>query len=663
MNVAHETYLDAPNLAECPQTVIIGSGPIGMRVGQLLSQRGVPTLILGDEPYDPYNRVRLTPLLSGDVQFGDITLAAAPDQSAAMRIQIGARVAEIDRVARHVKTVSGTIFPYQTLVLATGSSAFVPSIPGTDVAGVYTFRTADDASALLARSFSARDVTVVGGGLLGLEAARGLKRRGCRVTIVEHENRLMPRQLDTGAAAHLRQSIEALGVKVRLSARVAKIAGADRVEAVHLADGTVVPSDTVVICTGVRANVALARGSDLAFERGILVSDRMQTRDPDIYAVGECAQFEDQVVGLVGPGYAQAEVAVAAITGENRRYKPSLNATKLKVIGADVFSIGDIEQLEVRASVKSHVWQSGLHYRRIFVERGTLAGAIAVGAWDQVSRLQEAAESAATVYPWMLFRFRRSGDLWGVIEGDVADLPAEATLCNCTGVNCGQIRDVLARLPEATSDIVSAETGAGTVCGTCKPLIADMMDAGGPPDPVAFYKPLLGISAAAVSLALVPLILGYVPLPTSYDAESLRVWAWRDNIVKQWSGFILVGIVLSAMVIGLRKRIRMLDRLGGYDTWRLVHIGIGLAAVLGFFAHTGFRLGANWNFALGSAFVATLVLGAAAGLATGGDHVLRSNGVGTARKPARRLPTWLHILAIWPLPVLLLFHVLTVYAF
>ena len=190
-----------------------------------------------------------------------------------------------------------------------------------------------------------------------------------------------------------------------------------------------------------------------------------------------------------------------------------------------------------------------------------------------------------------------------------------------------------------------------------------MLDADAAPKPARFSVPLLCISGLALTLAAIPILVGAVPPPESYDADSLRTWAWRDNIVKKWSGHILLGILTAAMIIGLRKRIRFVDRLGNYDWWRLVHIGIGVIAVAGLFAHTGFRLGANQNFALGLAFVLTLAMGAAAGLATGGDHHLRAQGIGTARKPFRRWPTWLHILALWPLPILVLAHVLMVYAF
>lgn len=663
MNVAQPIPSGETAQGNCARVLIVGSGPVGVRVGQLLAGRGISVTILGDEAYEPYNRVRLTPLLCGDVQFGEITLDAATDDGDKLDIRVGARVVAIDQSQRRVVTAAGDAWTYDKLIIATGSRAFIPQIPGSDLAGVYTFRTADDASALVARSFSARHVTIVGGGLLGLEAARGLRQRGSQVTVIEHENRLMPRQLDLAGAALLKDKIEDLGVDVRTSSRVSAIVGTSKVEIVRLADGSEIKADTVVICAGVRANVDLAQTADLGFDRGILVNENMQTRDPDIYAVGECAQFGVEVVGLVGPGFAQAEAAAAAIAGTPEAYKPSKPATKLKVIGADVFSVGDVEQLEVRRHVQSYDWSAEGAYRRVFLERGKLVGAIAVGAWDQVSRVQEAVQSDAAVYPWMLFRFRQNGNLWPDADMSVSDMPDAATICNCTGVNCGQIRAAVARVATASTDLIGAETGAGTVCGTCKPLIEELIDNDAPPKAVAFYQPLLAISGLAVLLALIPLILGYVPLPTSYDADSLRVWAWRDNIVKQWTGFILMGVIVAAMVIGLRKRIRLFDRLGGYDGWRLVHIGIGLLAVLGFFAHTGFRLGSNWNLVLGASFILTLIMGAVAGLATGGDHSLRAKGFSSAKKPARRAPLWLHILAIWPLPVLLLFHVLTVYAF
>ena len=647
---------------DVPPVVIVGAGPVGIRAAQELVRRGIAVTILGEEPYDPYNRVRLTPLLGGDVQFGEIALQPPSGDGIRFETHAGRRVVSIDRTAKHVVTGDGTVWPYAHLILATGSRAFVPGIPGRDLAGVYTFRTAADASALVARSISARRVAVIGGGLLGLEAARGMRRRQCEVTVIEHEDRLLPRQLAGGAAGLLAGKIRELGVEVRTQVAVREILGAHKVTGLSLSDGGDVPCDTVIICTGVRANTDLAQGADLAFNRGIIVDDRMQTVDPAIFAVGECIEHDGMVYGLVGPGYAQADVAAAAIAGEPARFEVSAPATKLKVIGADVFSVGEVEKLEVKANVRSETWERDGCYRRIFIERGRVVGALAVGEWDQTNRVQDAVQSGAKVYPWMLYRFRKNGVLWPDEELPVVDLPATATICNCTGVNCGQLRAAMAGGAKSVVDF-GAETGAGTVCGSCHPLMEELLDAGGPPKPLPLWQVLTGFSAIAIVAAALPLIFGYVPLPASYDAESLRMWLWRDNIVKQWSGFILLGITLSAMLIGLRKRIRLMDYLGSYDAWRLVHIFIGLLALAGIYAHTGFRLGANLNFALGACFAATLIFGAIAGLATGGDHALRARRIGSARTPPRKLPTWVHIFAVWPLPVLILIHVLTAYAF
>ncbi|WP_425093402.1 FAD-dependent oxidoreductase [Tropicimonas sp. S265A] len=642
--------------------VIIGGGPVGIRAAQELSRRGIQVLVLSAESVLPYNRVQLTPLLCGDVQFGRISLIDADDRDLPFDVQLGQRVVRIDRDARTVMTADGGVWPYDTLILATGSHAFVPGIPGKDKPGVYTFRTADDASALIARSFSARRVAVIGGGLLGLEAARGMRQRSCDVTVAEHESHLMPRQLDKAGGARLAANIEALGVNVITGCAVKEITGTHRVEGLALADGRHVTCDTVIICTGVRPNIALARDNGLAFHRGIVVGDQMQTSDPSIYAIGECAEHRDLLYGLVGPGYAQAEVAAATIAGTPDRFDEVAPTTKLKVIGADVFSAGAIEQLEVGLNVRSHVWQEGTAYRRIFVERGKLVGALAVGKWDQASRAQDAVHEGATVYPWMLYRFRKTGLLWTEEDIPAADMPAHATLCNCTGVTCGQVRKAIGA-GCGSVEAIGETTGAGTVCGTCRPLMAEVIDAGAGPQPQPLWKPVLGLSAVALLAAIWPLLGGNVPLPTSYDADSLRVWLWQDNIVKQWSGFILLGLTVAALVIGLRKRVRLLDRLGSFDAWRLVHLGIGVATIAALFAHTGFSLGSGWNFALGATFSAMALTGALAGVATGGEHELRAHGIGTSRKPPRKLPVWAHILLLWPLPALIAFHVLASYAF
>ncbi|MEC9196601.1 MAG: FAD-dependent oxidoreductase [Pseudomonadota bacterium] len=644
------------------RVVVIGGGPVGARAAGALADKGLSVTLLSTETFAPYNRVKLTPLLAGDVQFGQILAPEVSAPRANLDLRTGLRVTQILRDQHLVRTADGQLWPYDKLVIATGSRAFIPGIQGRDLPGVFTFRSAEDAQALLARSISARRIVVIGGGLLGLEAARGMQRRQAHVTVIEHEGRVMPRQLDTTAGALLGQKITDLGVDLRTGVAVRTIAGETRVEEVHLADGTILPCDTVIVCTGVRANTGLARDARLPFNRGIFVDDAMSTGDPDIYAIGECAEHNGVVHGLVGPGFEQADVAVDNILGGNKSYRGSLPATKLKVIGAEVFSIGPIEQLDDDPSVRSHVWEKDGVYRRIFLRTGRLVGAIAVGGWSQSSRVQSAIAQGANALPWMVFRFRRDGMLWSEDAEDISAMPDAATVCNCTGVSCGRLRDAMKAGANSVETLGQA-TGAGNVCGSCVPLLEELVSAGGPPKPVRLYRAILALSGFAAMAAMVLALAPRIPLPQSYDAESLRVWLWQDNITRQWTGFTLLGLTLAAMVIGLRKRLRITDRLGSFDGWRLAHIAIGAASAAALIIHTGLRAGSNLNMMLFMFFALTLVMGAVAGLATGGDHALRARRIGSARKPARRLPTWLHILAVWPLPVLILAHVLASYAF
>ncbi|MBX2856561.1 MAG: FAD-dependent oxidoreductase [Rhodobacteraceae bacterium] len=670
MSIAETAGADLASAASAPEgaagaVIVVGGGPCGVRVAQALSARGRDVVIFNAEAWDPYNRVKLTPLLAGDVQIGDVYLSPEFEGPGSVRTETGLRVAAIDPDAKRVTSADGRVWPYESLVLATGSTPFVPRIDGRERAGVYTFRDASDTSALLARSFSARKVVVIGGGLLGLEAARGMHRRGCKITVVEHENRLMPRQLDEAAAEELKRRIEALGVDVAVGARVAEITGRHNVTGVKFANDEWMACDTVIICTGVCANAELAKETGLNTGKGVLVDDKMRTSDPSIYAIGECAEHRGVVYGLVGPGLEQAEAAAAAIDGEQgaQEYVGTAPASKLKVIGAEVFSAGPVEDLEERRNVRSHVWRNEDGYRRIFIERGKLVGAIGVGEWPEASRFQQAIADGMLIYPWMLYRFRREGGLWRPSEGGAETLPASAIVCNCTGVKCGRIRDCM-QLGASSLEEIRRSTGANTVCGSCAGLIDEILSGGkAPPKPVRMWRPLLWLSGIGAGAATLTAAAPAVPLPDAYAAAPLLEALWFDNVWKQWSGYTLLAVTLAAMALGLRKRIGLFRRLGGYDWWRIAHLGIGVAAVAVLFAHTGFRFGANLTSVLMISFVATLVFGALAGLATGGDHKLREQGIGDADTPPRVLPVWLHVIALWPLPVLLLAHILSIYVY
>lgn len=642
--------------------IVVGGGPSGLRVAQELARKGLPVVLFNAERWAPYNRVKLTPLLAGDVQIGHVLQEPNFPEDSSVEIHTGRSILDVDRARRRVRCQQGKSWGYSALVLCTGSRAHVPSIPGIGLPGVYTFRKMNDVETLLARSFRSRRTVVIGGGLLGLEAARGMAYRGADTWVIEHESHLMPRQLDLAGGTLLAQQIVDMGITVRTGHRVLAIGGEARVEWIELSSGETIPCDSVIVCTGVIPNMEMARDAGLAVNRGIRVNETLQTSDPDIYAVGECAEFMGVVHGLVGPGLEQASVASAHISGEPARYEGSMPTTKLKVVGSDVFSMGDVDQLDQRSDVGSVIYENAEEgvYRRIVLNRGRLAGALSVGDWADVGRLQQEIRKNVRLWPWQLFLFRRSGRLWPDNRAaSVLDWPAAATVCNCTGVTRGQLGEAIAGGCKTLSDL-RLETKASTVCESCKPLLEELLGGEVTHEPVGRFRPLAVISALAAAAALVTLFAPRWPVAGTVQVSLPIDQFWIDGFLKQVSGFTLLGLAALAAVISLRKRVRRFT-LGGYDGWRLVHVIIGLLAVATLFVHTGFRLGHNLNMWLMTAFLAASAVGALSGVVTAAEHALLNGPLKGRRRQPRRIPIWLHIVAVWPLPLLLVFHILSVY--
>ena len=644
--------------------IVIGGGPAGVRAAQeLVRLCDLPVLLFSDEIWGPYNRVKLTPLLAREVNLGQVCQPLDLETADRVERLDGCRVAAIDREKHLVRDHHGREWHYDKLILATGSRPHRPPIPGIALAGVFTFRNLNDAQALVARAQRSRRTVVIGGGLLGLEAARGMHGRGVPTTSVEHEPRLMARQLDRAGGDLLRAEIEALQIGVRTGVAVRQIAGQHRVEAIHLANGEEIACDTVILCTGIRPNREIARDAGLAVGQGIKVDDRMCTSDPDIFAVGECAEHAGVVEGLVAPGLEQARIAAAAVAGNDARYRRGAPTTRLKVVGAPVFSAGEIEQIDQRGDLASvvHAPPGGKLYRRLAVRKGRLVGAIAVGAWEEIGQLQQLMAREARLWPWQLRRFRLTGELPGETLPDaVAAWPAAATICNCTGVTRGQLGQAIAG-GCATIDGLARVTSASTVCGGCRPLLEDLLGTDAAPEPVKAWRPLVLLSLVALIGAILVAALRPWPMATGFSAAFTPDKLFLDGTLKQATGYGLLALSAISIILSLRKRWKRFS-FGDFAGWRLVHVAIGTLVVANLVAHTGFRLGENLNFALIAAFLATLLAGAASGGIIALDHRLATiPAVRSRRIDPRKLSLWLHIIACWPLPLLLTLHIATVY--
>jgi nitrite reductase (NADH) large subunit len=362
--------------------VIVGNGMAAMRLVDELSQRALgryAIAVVGDEPQLAYNRVLLSAVLAQEVSRSEIELKPVQWwRDSGVTLLFGQRATEIDRVTGRLRLANGAKLPFSKLVLATGSRAIRLSAPGMDLPGVLTFRDLGDVGAIERAASRGRKAVVIGGGLLGLEAAYGLAKAGSKVSVIHLMDRLMERQLDARAAAMLKCAIEAKGISVHLNAETVAIAGKKRAEAIVLKDGKTLEADLVIVAAGVRPNVELAHTANLDVNRGILIDDHLKTSRPNIYAIGECAEHRGVCYGLVEPAYEQARALAAHLTGEDISYPGSVLATNLKVSGVNVFSAGDF--LGAPGTEQIVFSDPGLGtYKKLVISNGRLTGAVLFG--------------------------------------------------------------------------------------------------------------------------------------------------------------------------------------------------------------------------------------------------------------------------------------------
>lgn len=641
------------------ELVIIGNGMVGHRLCEELT-RGDRSgrfrlVVFGEEPRPAYDRVRLTEMLGGRGADALELHDRAWYARRGIELVLDDPVMVVDRPHRVVRSRSGREQRYDRLVFATGSAPAVPDIDGKGLPGVFVYRTVADLEGIAAWSAGRRAAVVIGGGLLGLEAARALHKLGLEVTVLEGAPHLMPNQLDGEGGAMLAQLVGALGIAVRTGARIGRLTEeSGRLRVDLTGDATPLGCDLVVLSTGIRPRDKLAAyaGIDCGPRGGILVDGCLQTSDPTIHAIGDCAIHDGVTTGLVAPGYRMAEVLAERLCGAEARFEGSDRSARLKLFDIDVAATGDI-----RGKHRSVVHRAAGVYRKLLLDRGRLVGAMGVGPWLDFADVQRRVAARERVWPWPLLRFWRTGRTEPPApRRTVAQWPATTVVCHCMGVTRGTLATAIQR-GCATVEALATATRASSVCGGCRPHLVELLGS----TPARGALPGRRLLGAATILTVLALLLWTAARPVPLGVSVQGSWhldvLWRSGVARQLTGFGLLALVLFELLLVARRRWPRFS-LGSLERWRGLHGLIGASTLLALALHTGLRAGANLNRWLLLDFVAVSAVGAAAGGAVlAGGRLAAMAG---RWQPVTRMA---HAALVWPLIVLLAFHVLAAYWF
>jgi len=516
--------------------VMVGNGMAGMRTLEELLKLA-PDLyditVFGAEPHGNYNRILLSPVLAGEMTIKDIMLNDVDWYAQnGVTLHMNKRVTQIDRMRRKVIAADGTEADYDRLLLATGSNPVMLPVPGSDLPGVLAYRDIKDTDDMIEAASHYRHALVIGGGLLGLEAANGLKLRGMDVTVAHLMPWLMERQLDRTAAGLLQKSLEARGLKFLLEKQTAELIAGEsgRVSAIRFKDGETLPADLVVMAVGIRPDTGLAEAAGLHCERGVVVNDTMQTYDPRIYAVGECVSHRGIAYGLVAPLFEQAKVCANHLAQFGiSRYTGSVTSTKLKVTGIDLFSAGDFSGSEGTEEIVLSDPSGGI-YKKLVVKDdkivgGVLYGDTADGSW--YFQLLRDGQNIRELRNHLMFGQNHLGNAGYQGRSNAADLPDDFEVCGCNGVCKGTIVKAIKEKGLFTLNDVRKHTKASASCGSCTGLVEQILAStvGGAYQPAdVSRKPLCGCTDYTheeIRKAIVERKLKSIP-------EAMGFFEWRN---------------------------------------------------------------------------------------------------------------------------------------
>ena len=649
--------------------VIVGHGMVADRFLEYLVKTKVfaqlSVTVIGDEPHRAYDRIRLSSYVDRQEADDLILQHSTFYEEHQINLLTGIRVSTINTDNKSLTTSDRQNIPYDTLVLATGSRPFVPPFPGHNLPGVYLYRNLADLDQIISASQGKERAVIIGGGLLGLEAAQAVQKLGLEATIIERAEFLMPRQLNETAAQTLQREVEAQGIQFHLSQQNINLLPDGKKLVLKLDDESTHTFDLCVVSAGITPNSELAAEAsiEVGLRGGVVVNEYLETNHPDVYAIGECALFHGRIWGLAAPGFTMAKHLAEYLDGNKLPpLAPPNLSTRLKMMGVEMVTVGD--PLEPGRTLEFTDEEKGIYRLFSLDGKSGINGALAIGPWEEANLVQTLFQDEEIIKPAEEERFLASGSLKkeGEPSQAVTQWPDERIVCNCLQVTKGNLVDCLDTC-KRDPELLARKTGASSVCGSCSPLLAKLC---GSSNSVA-AKPIATRSLLIVSaLALIGGLLAiFSPAPAMADSVESSWYQfdkfWRNNFLKQVTGYSLMGIFLLGLLLSLRKHIRWF-RIGHFARWRAFHAIFGLTSLVALFVHTGFRFGHNLNFWLMATFVALNLLGAIAGVAS----AIESRGTSEAALFARRIRpslTYAHLVLFWPLPILLTFHILSVYLY
>jgi nitrite reductase (NADH) large subunit len=644
--------------------VVIGNGMVGHQFCEdLIRKEGnqhYQIQVFGTEPTPAYDRIELHDILTGKPIEQLLLRNRDWYEENAIELNSNRTVNGIQRSEKNITLNTGDVVAYDQLVLATGARAHLPPIEGTDLPGVYVYRSAKDADTIREACQSVDQATILGGGVLGLEIAMTLQNLGLTVSIIESLPQLMSQQLDTTSARVLLKKFKQQNIKITLNTLVQSIENSEGKTRLKLNSGSTEDTDMVIIATGVKPRDELAKQCGLAcHERGgILVNEYLATNDPHIFAIGECAAPEGKWYGLVAPGYKMASVLVSNLLGNRETFQPSpcpfLSKPGVSDIG--VITVGELASSAPH--YESLIYQNKHRFRQLSYDQGKLVGAVSLGDWPELYYVQDAIKKQKVLRSWEKLRFKWTGRLRSSSVRHTSYLPKTAVVCHCMGITQEALSLSYCN-GNTTPEKLAQNTGASTVCGACRPILNEFTVSAQVQALSFRSKRLLAYSFMA--LFTIGWFLFAQPWPRSLPYEfSREVNYWETSIGQQVTGFLMVALIMVGLMLSLRKRTKWF-RWGKISTWRLVHSGCAAGALGVLVLHTGGHWGEQFNFWLMLHFLVLASFGTFLGLFMPFDVRLAQYFSALTVKKIQLGLTTIHYVLYTFLPFLVLFHTVATY--